>query len=74
VNNKKFLDDLVNAIYGWQVQGDLKEGLNRGVKDVPAFFVNDEAVVGKPTFENISKAIDAALKKAKKKPSVKQRA
>jgi protein-disulfide isomerase len=74
VNNKKFLDDLVNAIYGWQVQGDLKEGLNRGVKDVPAFFVNDEVVVGKPTFENISKAIDTALKKVKKKPSVKQRA
>jgi protein-disulfide isomerase len=74
VNNKKFLDDLVNAIYGWQVQGDLKEGLNRGVKDVPAFFVNDEVVVGKPTFENISKAIDAALKKVKKKSSVKQRA
>ena len=74
VNNKKFLDDLVNAIYGWQVQGDLKEGLNRGVKDVPAFFVNDEVVVGKPTFENISKAIDAALKKVKKKPAVKQKA
>jgi|SRR6185295_15670302 len=74
VNNKKFLDDLVNAIYGWQVQGDLKEGLNRGVKDVPAFFVNDELVIGKPTFENISKAIDAALKKVKKKPSVRQRA
>ena len=74
VNNKKFLDDLVNAIYGWQVQGDLKEGLNRGVKDVPAFFVNDELVIGKPSFENISKAIDAALKKVKKKPSVRQRA
>jgi protein-disulfide isomerase len=74
VNNKKFLDDLVNAIYGWQVQGDLKEGLNRGVKDVPAFIVNDELVIGKPTFENISKAIDAALKKVKKKPSVRQRA
>ena len=74
VNNKKFLDDLVNAIYGWQVQGDLKEGLNRGVKDVPAFFVNDELVIGKPTFENISKAIDAALKKVKKKSSVRQRA
>ena len=74
VNNKKFLDDLVNAIYGWQVQGDLKEGIDRGVKDVPAFFVNDELVVGKPTFDNISKAIDAALKKAKRKPAVKQRA
>ncbi len=74
VKNKKFLDDLVNAIYGWQVQGDLKEGIDRGVKDVPAFFVNDELVVGKPTFDNISKAIDAALKKTKRKPVVKQRA
>ena len=74
VNNKKFLDDLVNAIYGWQVQGDLKEGLDRGVKDVPTFFVNDELVEGKPTFDNISKAIDAALKKSKRKPGVKQRA
>lgn len=74
VNNKKFLDDLVNAIYGWQVQGDLKEGIDRGVKDVPTFFVNDELVEGKPTFDNISKAIDAALKKAKRKPGVKQRA
>jgi len=74
VKNKKFLDDLVNAIYGWQVQGDLKEGIDRGVKDVPAFFVNDELVVGKPTFDNISKAIEAALKKTKRKPVVKQRA
>jgi protein-disulfide isomerase len=74
VNNKKFLDDLVNAIYGWQVQGDLKEGIDRGVKDVPAFFVNDELVVGKPTYDNISKAIDAALKKSKRKTPVKQRA
>ena len=32
VTNKKFLDELVNATYGWQVQGDLKEGRNRGVK------------------------------------------
>jgi protein-disulfide isomerase len=64
----------VNAIYGWQVQGDLKEGIDRGVKDVPAFFVNDELVEGRPTFDNISKAIDAALKKSKRKPNVKQRA
>jgi len=32
VVNKRFLDELVNAMYGWQVQGDLKEGLDRGVK------------------------------------------
>ncbi|MGC4039200.1 MAG: thioredoxin domain-containing protein [Chitinophagaceae bacterium] len=74
VNNKKFLDDLVNAVYGWQVQGDLKEGIDRGVKDVPTFFVNDELVEGRPTYDNLSKAIDAALKKAKRKSGVKQRA
>lgn len=72
VTNKKFLDDLVNATYGWQVQGDLKEGLNRGVKDVPTFFINDEPFTMKPTYDNLSKAIDAALKKSKRK-AVKQK-
>jgi hypothetical protein len=61
VTNKKFLDDLVNATFGWQVQGDLKEGINRGVKDVPAFFINGEPFTGKPTLENLRKAIDTAL-------------
>ena len=75
VNNKKFLDELVNATYGWQVQGDIREGLNRGVKDVPAFFINGERYLGKPTFDGLSKALDAVLKKTKKKaPAAKQRA
>jgi protein-disulfide isomerase len=68
VKNKKFLDELVNGVYGWQVQDDLKEGLNRGVKDIPAFFINDVPFTGRPTFANLSAAIDAALKKSKKKP------
>jgi protein-disulfide isomerase len=74
VINKKFLDELVNATYGWQVQGDLREGLDRGVTNVPAFFINDEPFIGKPTFENLSKSIEAALKKSKRKPAAKQRA
>ena len=65
VNNKKFLDELVNGVYGWQVQDDLKEGINRGVKDIPAFFINDVPFTLKPTYANLSAAIDAALKKAK---------
>lgn len=67
VSNKRFLDDLVNATYGWQVQGDLKEGIERGVKDVPTFFVNGVRVTGKPTYDQISKVIDAELKKVKRK-------
>ncbi len=66
VNNKKFLDELVNATYGWQVQGDLKEGLDRGVKDVPTFFVNGTLVTGKATYEELSKAIEDAFKRLKK--------
>jgi protein-disulfide isomerase len=74
VKNKKFLDELVNGMYGWQVQDDIKEGRNRGVKDIPAFFINDVAFTGKPTFAALSAAIDAALKKAKKKTTSRQRA
>jgi protein-disulfide isomerase len=74
VNNKKFLDELVNGTFGWQVQDDLKEGIDRGVKELPAFFINDEPFSGKPTFANLSAAIEAALKKSKKKTLVKQKA
>jgi protein-disulfide isomerase len=74
VKNKKFLDDLVNGVYGWQVQDDLKEGLNRGVKDLPAFFINDVPFTGKPTFANLSAAIQSALKKTKTKAPVKKAA
>ena len=73
VKNKKFLDDLVNGVFGWQVQDDLKEGHNRGVKELPAFFINDVPFTGKPTFTNLSNAIESALKKAKKKPAVRQK-
>jgi protein-disulfide isomerase len=75
IANKRFLDDLVNATYGWQVQGDLREGIDKGVKDVPAFFINGEFFTGKPTYDNLSKAIDTAIKQAKKKATAsKQRA
>lgn len=66
VNNKRFLDDLVNATYGWQVQGDLREGLNRGVTTVPTFFVNGERMA-KPTYEDLKKGIEDAIKNLKKK-------
>lgn len=65
VNNKNFLDDLVNGIYGWQVQDDLKEGIDRGVKEVPTFFVNEVMVKGKTTYALLAAAIEEALKKSK---------
>ena len=74
ISDRNFLDNLVNGTYGWQVQDDLKEGIDRGVKELPAFFINDEFLAVKPTFENLSKAIDNALKKSRKKAPVKKRA
>ena len=74
INNKKFLDDLVNGVYGWQVQDDLKEGINRGVKELPTFFINDVQFTGKATFANLSAAIEAAYKKSKTKSKAKQKA
>ena len=78
VKNKKFLDELVNGVYGWQVQDDIKEGHNRGVKELPAFFINDVPFTLKPTFANLSAALDSALQKSKskstaKKPAVKSK-
>jgi protein-disulfide isomerase len=66
VVNKKFLDNLVNSTYGWQVRSDLLEGLGKGVRDVPAFFINGELFTGKPTYDNLKKGIEAALKTKKR--------
>jgi protein-disulfide isomerase len=69
VINKKFLENLMNCTYGWQVKSDLLEGLDKGVRDVPAFFINGELFTGKPTYDNLSKGIEAALSQGKKKKS-----
>ncbi|MEN9548219.1 MAG: hypothetical protein RIR12_810 [Bacteroidota bacterium] len=74
VKGKNFLENLVNGMFGWQVQDDIKEGRNRGIKDIPVFFVNDELVTGKPTYANLSAAIEAALKKGKKATPAKKAA
>lgn len=74
VVNKHFLDQLVNSTYGSYVRNDLLEGLSKGVRDVPAFFINGEQFTGKPSFENLKKAIDSALRKSKRKSPVRQRA
>ena len=70
VTNKRFLEDLMDATFGWQVQGDIKEGKDRGIKDIPVFFVNGEQVE-KNTYEAISKLIDAKLANPKAKPAAK---
>jgi protein-disulfide isomerase len=43
------------------------EGLDKGVRDVPAFFINGVLFTGKPTYENLKKGIEEALKVKKKR-------
>ncbi len=67
VKSRNFLDDLVNGTFGWQVQDDIKEGRNMGVKELPAFFVNGHPVTGKPTYANIAAAIVKEIRGGKRK-------
>lgn len=65
VENKRLLTELVDSVYGWSVKNDLMEGLERGVRDVPTFFINGELYEGKPTFEGLKKAIAEVVKMQK---------
>ena len=58
---------MVESTHGWHVHDDIQYGKKLGVTEIPAFFVNGERVNGKATVENLSKAIDEALKKVKSK-------
>lgn len=74
VTNKRFLDELINGVYGWQVQGDVSEGLQLGVRDVPAFFINGLPFDKEPTRANLRRALDEMLGLDSGKERVKARA
>ena len=57
VNDKNFLPKLTDSVYGWTVRNDLMEGLARGVRTVPAIFINEQLFEQAVTVENISKTI-----------------
>lgn len=65
VANKRLLSELVDSVYGWSVKNDLLEGLDKGVRDVPTFFINDELYEGKPSYEGLKKAIAEVVKMQK---------
>lgn len=65
ITNKAFLNNLINSKYGWYVQDDLKYGLDLGVKEAPAFFINGEKLEGNITVKLLREFINNALKKKK---------
>jgi protein-disulfide isomerase len=64
IRDKNFLPKLTDSVYGWTVRNDLLEGLHRGIRDVPAFFINNELFEG--SLNELSRAIDQLLKEPRK--------
>lgn len=62
VRDKNFLPKMIDCYYGWTVRADLIEGLNKGITDVPVFYIGDDRVKGKPTYKNLRDGIERALK------------
>jgi protein-disulfide isomerase len=65
VTDKNFLTKLVDSVYGWSVRADLLEGADKGIRDVPVFYLNGEMYKGAVNLSAVSKEIDALLKKQK---------
>lgn len=70
ITNKSFLNNLINGKYGLYVQDDLKYGIELGVKEAPAFFINGEKLEGNITEKSLSDTINAVLKKVKVNPVI----
>jgi protein-disulfide isomerase len=62
ITDKRFLDNLVNSTFSWQVRDDLLEGLKLGVRDVPSFFINGKLFTLEPSLENLGRTIEQSLK------------
>lgn len=67
MKDKNFIPKLVDSVYGWTVRADLLEGVEKGVRDVPAFFINDQLYTGNVSLQALSKAIDEALPRKRKR-------
>jgi len=74
VVNKAFLNNLVNSTFGMEVRDDLMDGLNKGVRTIPAFFINGKRYTGDASFEALSEAIEMAIENTKDKTDEKKRA
>ncbi|HEX6914647.1 MAG TPA: thioredoxin domain-containing protein [Chitinophagaceae bacterium] len=58
LQNRKFLDELVNGRYAWAVRTDLMEAVRKGIRDVPAILVNDHLFEEDITIDNLQRFID----------------
>lgn len=67
VVNKKFLDELVNSKYSWNVREDQLEAWGKGLRTVPAIFINGEQFTDTMRYENLRKVVEEKVKAVEKK-------
>ena len=60
----KFEKDLESARYDNVVQADFEEGQGLGISGTPAFFINDQLIVGLQPLETFERAIEEAEREA----------
>lgn len=58
ITNKKFFDELVNGRYAWAVRGDLMDAVQKGIRNVPAIFLNEQWVEEELTVENLQRLVE----------------
>lgn len=58
VKDKNFLPKLTDSVFGWTVRNDLMEGLHRGIRNVPAIFVNNLLFEGPITVALLAKLVE----------------
>jgi protein-disulfide isomerase len=68
VVNKRFLDQLMNSDFGWNVQDDLREGLALGIKEIPALLINGKTMDKPLSLNRITKAIKEELQAKRRSP------
>src|SRR5215211_2030419 len=73
VKDKKFLDHLINSDWGLYVQDDLREGLQLGVTNIPAVFINGERFEKLPDYKNLRLEIEDLLNSASKLVKLKEK-
>jgi protein-disulfide isomerase len=59
--NKRFLEQVINGLYAWQVREDLLGGLSKGIRSAPAVFINGELFGEEISMESLSNKISEYL-------------
>lgn len=67
LKDKNLIPKLVDSVYGWTVRADLLDGVQKGVREVPAVFINDKMYDGKLTHTALVKHLQDQLPARKKR-------